>query len=75
MVNHARIKRGFPKLNKQAYPANRLILRIPTRPRHHAYPILEASDYQPSCLDNSAIRNGSITLAGDLVSIALSKNI
>jgi hypothetical protein len=67
------VKQAFLKLDNLSYSLNHLILRIPTRPRQFVYLTLQASDYQLSFIDNSALKKGSLTLSSRAASIAFSK--
>ena len=69
------VKRGFIKLDSQSYTLNHLILRIPTRPRQWVYITLQMSNHQLSFLEDRALKRGSVTVTGNSVSIALTKEV
>jgi len=68
------VKRRFVKIGNQAYTLNRLILRIPTKPRHLIYLALHSSNYHLALVDDPGLKRGSITLTESALAIALSRN-
>jgi len=66
-------RKAFLKLDSQSCVLNHLVLRIPTRPRHFIYLVLQASDHHLSLMDDPALKRGSITLTERTLSIALSR--
>ena len=69
------VKHAFLKLDSQSYLLNHMVLRIPTKPRHFIFLIMEGSRYHLSFIDNPSLMRGSITLTPQNLSIAFSKEI
>ncbi len=69
------VERAFLKLDNQSYLLFHQILRIPSRPRHFIYLTLKGSNYQFSHADNMVLKRGSITITGQYVIVAFSKEV